>query len=1585
MTMHTTALILWRRLLSLALASAVSLAAMQPALVDAADAAADLPQPLENMRTPYTGEPFFLLSDATFGSDQTARVRLEVNQPDTLEQVGGVDVLVYRIPDALAFLQRQKNLHRVQVGARAADEGLANTLTHLWDSWVVKSRLAWQQMFSANVRRAVTQQAPALKTPAKLKQPSVFEEPRQFRPMPSLPVVERFRYPVHKAQPIALPKGVKLEGSSSEFISVARGNVFVPVGKRAPGLYLVEAISGQFRATTLLFVSDTVGLTKVSGDQMLVWAAQRSAGAPVPGTQVVWTDGVGVLKSGQADAQGLVKLDRKSPEQTYVFGQDPAGGVFISENFYYDSEIYNAKVYTVTDRPLYRPGDWVSVKVSGREFRSARESVVLKDADLALVVLDPTGQVVHAQKLAFSGAKGADARFALPDNAVAGGYELRLAMGGDTYSAAFRVADYQKPHFEIVLLPEKPDFKTGEPVGGKLQLNYPDGKPVAKARISLTARSQKLAMVNGELDYSGQFPVKLQQAELETDGDGVAKFSLPAATEPSRYTLTALASDGAAYRVRSSREILVERGAASFRLAAERQFSQPGQAVAFRLATSQRVGAPAAATVTATVATVPAAAPRPATWEWVRLENRAKQSGPMPMGDTLSVTFPQPGSYTLSLLDDKGRIVGAASHWVSGDGVKAPTGSVDMVLDRTSYRAGDTAEVLVSFPEPVDHALLTLERDRVEATALMGQSADWIRSERLAPTQWKFTLPVRDAMSPNMTLSVAYVKNGDYVFQNQGIMVEQPRIALAFVSDKAVYEPGDTVTIDVSTTLAGKPVAADVAVGVVDEMIYVLQPEIAPSIGDFFYHPRRNNVRTSASLSFIGYDLATSKLGTLPGARQVNDRAVKVLERPRRDNVDTAAWEPHLATDASGHVSFSFTMPDSLTRWRITGRAMDAAGTVGQQVDWVRSDKAFYAKWTSPDWQRQGDKAQAAVAVFNQTGSDAKLEWAASDAGVERKDAVTMHPGVNFVTLPLTAGETDLSGLVKLTLRRDGRVVDQLDVPLRRTPVAWRAARDKTLDLATGSAALALPADAARVRISLAQDPAAGAFSQWMDDLISVPAGGVEQTASRMLPLSMALQSLSPAQQPMAPALVQRLTSARLSLAQMAGPQAQFGWWGRGMANDAFLTAYAYYVDWRATQVLRLTLPASHWQRLLDVYAKDGQKLPPVQRALALSWMQEMGLPVGSMAAGLADQLAAMPAGDAALLAPVAQRRGSLAMGDIGVPDTRDMALVLAVQSAGPTAASAKARAAADEAATRLSAIDTPFVQALLMATQRVGADKAPALLAQVRADMPTFDRAQTLLWVQRALGGKPAAGAEGAATPALGAPWVRAVSDSGGVTWRLPVGTAVPATLELPAGQKAAWAFVSYDSNEVQSPALSAQVERTLWRVVTQPRPAPEAAAATSGASSPPIASSKPPAAAADNGRITVKLEAVKPGTALDSNALYLDQITVSAQKNLRWSLIEAALPPGAAVEESTWGIEVADSAGKSQPMERAQDQATVQGYAVPLESVEAGKPLTVRHLVRFSQRGTFKLPPTRLSRVYEPEAKSFDGSGRWASVEVR
>ena len=53
-----------------------------------------------------------------------------------MEEYGGVDVRLYRIPDPMAFLRQQKNLHRIVVQPQYLGDGLNNTLTWLWDNWV---------------------------------------------------------------------------------------------------------------------------------------------------------------------------------------------------------------------------------------------------------------------------------------------------------------------------------------------------------------------------------------------------------------------------------------------------------------------------------------------------------------------------------------------------------------------------------------------------------------------------------------------------------------------------------------------------------------------------------------------------------------------------------------------------------------------------------------------------------------------------------------------------------------------------------------------------------------------------------------------------------------------------------------------------------------------------------------------------------------------------------------------------------------------------------------------------------------------------------------------------------------------------------------------------------------------------------------------------------------------------------------------------------------------------------------------------------------------------------------------------------
>ncbi|MFD1561944.1 alpha-2-macroglobulin [Paraburkholderia silviterrae] len=1534
------------------------------------------------------GQPFFLLSDASFGSNQLAQVRLEAPGREfqsELEGYGGADIVVYKVPNALAFLKAQKNLHRLNIKPNYQGEGLANTLAYLWDRWLSDARRAWQRVLSFATRSKVTEAKPEFKLGEQPGAPTHFEPQSRFAPLRGYELVTRFRYPIWNAKTIQPPKGVNLAGSSSNFVEASSGNVMIPVGKLPPGLYLVEAMIGNYRAHTLLFVSDTVAVVKAASSGLLVWTARRDNGKPVPNTDVNWTDGVGVLQSGSTGADGALVLQHVSPERSYVIGSDPQGGVFVSENFYYDSEIYNTKIYAVTDRPLYRPGDAVHVKFIGRTFQSANQSTPAAPAQLKLDVLDPNGAPIATRNVDFASESGGEAAFTLPSTAQGGGYTLRFDYNGDSYGGAFRVAEYVKPHFDVNLTMDKSDYATGDTPKGKIALRYPDGKPVKNGKVSVTLRGQKVAIVDGELRYSGLFPVKLEQQELKTDSDGNVTLTLPAAKEPSRYALTLFAQDGAAYRVRVTREVLIARGATPYRLSTAKSFSQPRERVTFTLA------ALANANLNSGADAISAGVHKPAKWEWVRLESQTKADGALPAaGPDGRVSFPlqfdEPGSYMLSVKDDAGNLLAAASHWVAGDGLKAIPGSVEIVFDRDRYRIGDTAEALITFPYAVDDALLTLERDSVEARALLSKGADWLSLTRVAPTQWKARIKVGPEFAPNMTFSVLYVHDGEYVFQNAGIVVAKPSIDLAVKSDKPVYGPGETVTLDLGSTLAGKAQPAHLTVSVVDEMVYVLQPEIAPDIVDFFYHPRRNNVRTTSSLSFITYDLALSAMRGAPGGPQrgqYNERGVKVLERPRRDDIDTAAWQADLQTDASGHARMTFRMPDALARWRITVRAISADGTVGQRTAYVRSDKPLYLKWSGPASFRSGDQPSIDMLAFNQGASDVDAQWTVNGAGLALDRKVTLKPGANYLALPRVALTP---GLVDASLRVNGKEMDRLQTSVSLGAPGWLDLREIPVPLDANPKPLALAPDAQDVRVRLVSN-STSQFARVADDLIAYPYGCAEQTSSRLIPLALAHDALGhdadvtalgvAASQSTTQGLEARLRNQRQRLALLAGINGAFGWWGDTTGGSAFITAYAYYADWLASRSLGITLPDSNWQHALDIYRDNGAKEPLLHRALALWLLQQMGLPVATPVSGVAGQLAQQASSmfdqDAKAMRDAYGMEDSLVFAAPDSPRGLQAAVVLTAYTARATNASLPEGFSALAARARASLMTnpTPLIQSLLAMAGDAGTPvDASAVLAQSSASYPTVDRALTLLWLRKAMAGSRAGDAAQPLPALQGNDWARTTTPTGATLWKW-TGAALPTSLDVGGARPDVSALVSYRSRAAQASRLPVKIGRTLYRLD-------------------PIAPSSD--AEKQAGRFTFEAHRMKAGDTIDSNALYVDEVTLTPQDRsaLHYGLLDVPLPPGGSVEATSWGVSIAGLPGAGeggsgpQPFARAASYEMGElSYHQPVPLLD--RPVALRQLVRFALPGTFTMPPARYFRMYQPEQKAYEGGRSDRMVTLR
>ena len=164
----------------------------------------------------------------------------------------------------------------------------------------------------------------------------------------------------------------------------------IPLGKRSPGVYLVEAVQNDLRAYTVVVVTDLTMIDKTTRDgELLVYTVDRKTGEPRPGAQVEIVREKKVVASGTTDQQGILRTKVEKPKPAQPSNEEeedeaePAEetdeetaesqSLLIlareSNNFAisdlgsmyfggYEEEESGAEIkgYIYTDRPVYRPG-----------------------------------------------------------------------------------------------------------------------------------------------------------------------------------------------------------------------------------------------------------------------------------------------------------------------------------------------------------------------------------------------------------------------------------------------------------------------------------------------------------------------------------------------------------------------------------------------------------------------------------------------------------------------------------------------------------------------------------------------------------------------------------------------------------------------------------------------------------------------------------------------------------------------------------------------------------------------------------------------------------------------------------------------------------------------------------------------------------------------------------------------------------------------------------------------------------------------------------------------------------------------------
>jgi uncharacterized protein YfaS (alpha-2-macroglobulin family) len=526
--------------------------------------------------------------------------------------------------------------------------------------------------------------------------------------------------------------------------------------------------------------------------------------------------------------------------------------------------------------------------------------------------------------------------------------------------------------------------------------------------------------------------------------------------------------------------------------------------------------------------------------------------------------------------------------WAYEEGIR-----IKMVPEKKQYRPGDTARVLVLSPIE-GTALVTLERDKV------------VRSFRTEITLENpvIEIPLDDESAPNVYASILIVR-GSAASEREHpapqlrlgyceLTVEnvRDRLAVAIEHDTATtHRPGDEVTLTGTVRLAdGTPAAgAEVAFFAEDEGTLSVMGFDTPDPMALFYDPRL--LSTEAGTSFEDF------LPENPEERYFHNKGFFIgggadlgdLADRMRENFDPCAtWAPALVTDASGRFTHTFTLPDTLTRYRLMAIAQHGVSRFGHSEAGLVVNKDIMIEPMVPRFANQGDSITPQVLVQNastQAGTwriTGAVETTTGTPPVrlsgEPEHLITLAAGasatVAFPALAETTGEATLVWAATPVSLQNGELTPVLarslsdsvktqftvnfPMPTLRQNIVVRLDAGQSTDLrallndSLGDATGNLEIDGAISPLLQAADS--------IDFLLQYPHGCLEQTTSGMIPWIAAsqLRGIVPALAKHTEADIQRtIAKAVERILSMQLENGSFGYWPGSTDTVDWATSYA--------------------------------------------------------------------------------------------------------------------------------------------------------------------------------------------------------------------------------------------------------------------------------------------------------------------------------------------------------------------------------------------------------------------------------------------
>ncbi len=1093
-------------------------------------------------------------------------------------------------------------------------------------------------------------------------------------------------------------------------------------------------------AQSLIQLTD-IGLSwKQDGKETLFYAFSIETGKPAANVDIsLITDDVESVRDIKTDVNGIARvetgtltndvrwLDASRGDDRHVMRyqkkMSSMGLYGFSIPYHHYGQQPPRRTLIFSDRPVYKPGETVHFKVISR----LADSDAVLDPDAApatLKIFDVQNRIVVDEKVSLSKNGTYDGSFTLPKTGL-GFAEIQVDFNQtkksnyrNIFRESIRVAEYKPNTFEVNLETAE-RYTLGEQIEVPVRARYYMGKPLSKAKLSWQVSASRLWEQPGgfenfhfydAMDYPAGFN-RSEEIHLSETGETAIKIDLPKEQKspmPVEVSLSTEITDINQQTISDSKQFIAHSSDFYLGMQLPSEIVRAGEPMSLGFVAVNADGSLHTEPVEASLKI------EKRTWNTVKVKGAggrvsvrndetriAKSEEPVeirtkaaienskvPQATVREVSIDEPGDFILTVTarDAEGRDIVTRKD-IRIIGADEPSWAwrqmqrVDLLPDKTTYKVGETARLLLRSPV-FGHALITTERAGVRQTV----------TRAITEHETVLEIPIKDGDAPNIFASVFLVRGSSdsphkhpeatYRVGYCQMKVDDPGAKLDVAvqhknsGEGEFFIPGEPVEVAaLITDSEGNPAQnTEVTFYAVDEGVLSLMGYETPNPAATFDRPFPLIVRTGQSLSNLleenETELTFQNKGYVIGGG--GEMGGPDLKRVRKDFKALAFWEGALKTGNDGKVKATFVAPDNLTTFRVMAVAV-RGNQFGSGESDVTVNKPLIIEPSLPRFSNVADQVDLTAVLYNNTTKDLDLM-----IEVELDRHATFLPEVpGLMPTKLDSGELD-SRIVNRRFTIGAGKTERLGFPVAFTKIGeakwtWKATSvedNKLTDATESKLMVGYPIPILRdskhisineaskhknaladipprllngtgvVKVSLSNSRIHEA-SDAIEYLLKYPYGCLEQTSSSTLPWlsTQNMRQALPAMKKTEAEIAEAIQTGAERLLTMQTRNGGLSYWPGG--NDPVLWGSAY-----GGMVLALadksgaTLPKDRLDRLWEYLSgelRDTKKLTKgydlSQRCLAAYTLAIAGAPEDGYINLLYDKRAEIPREGRALLA----------------------------------------------------------------------------------------------------------------------------------------------------------------------------------------------------------------------------------------------------------------------------------------------------------------------------------------------------------------